>query len=222
MAPDVFGRPAQRMSLRLRQSPSSVSKRGGSGPAPLCSPDRNVAGMTQRLRPGADAPNRPTDKAETTLEGLYRRYAQGLIKALRLRFGEALGDVADEVVQEAYIRAAPYHAEGALRQPRAFLLRVATNLAHDHIRRHARRGSAAPIEEIDEKAEHAVLAEQEEAILLKQLVLSLPPPLRDIFVLSRFAGMTNQDIAERYGLSVKTIEWRMTKALAQISQGLRR
>jgi RNA polymerase sigma-70 factor (ECF subfamily) len=49
--------------------------------------------------------------------------------------------------------------------------------------------------------------------MLKQIVLSMPPLYRDIFVLSRFGGMSYPEIAAARGLSVKTVEWRMSKAL---------
>src|SRR5437899_202312 len=78
-------------------------------------------------------------------------------------------------------------------------------------------GATSPIEVVIESDEHAVAADQDEAVLLRQLVSALPPPLRDVFVLSRFAGMTNQDVAAACGLSVKTVEWRMTRALALIT-----
>jgi len=102
------------------------------------------------------------------------------------------------------------------------LLARRSELALIHLRRAARASNGgACIEEFTESDEHAVLAEQDEAVLLRQIVSALPPPLRDVFVLSRFAGMTNQDIATACGLSVKTVEWRMTKALALVTLRLR-
>jgi len=100
-------------------------------------------------------------------------------------------------------------------------MQVASNLARDQQRRLVRQGGAVSIEEWVEKVEHAASPEQDETLLLKQLILQLPENLRDVFVLSRFSGMTNQDIAVRCGVSVKTVEGRMTRALALIAEGLR-
>lgn len=157
-----------------------------------------------------------------SLEALYRRHAGWLQRILRRRFGAAVAADAEDLVQEAYVRLAPYQAAGVLRHPKALLLQVATNLARDQLRRVARGGAAlARIEDVTESDEHGAPADQDAALLLKQVVASLPAPLRDVFVLSRFAGMTNQDIAERCGLAVKTVEWRMSRALALIALQLR-
>lgn len=165
----------------------------------------------------------PASEAPASLETLYRRYARWLARALRRRFGAALADSADDLVQDAYVRLAPYEAAGVVRHPRALLLRVASNLARDQLRRAARAGgvAAATIEDVVETPQHAVAAEQDQTVLLGQLVMALPPSLREVFVLSRFAGLTNQDVAERLGLSVKTVEWRMTKALTLLGARLR-
>lgn len=111
-------------------------------------------------------------------------------------------------MQETYIRLAPY-AAADIRHPKALLLRIATNLLKDGKRRDAVQsayltGAVRP---------NATPDDQLEALQLKQILQSMPPLYRDVFVLNRFRGMTYGDIARLQGVSVKTIEWRMSKAL---------
>ena len=148
------------------------------------------------------------------LEGLYRRYAGWLTGMLRRRFGASLGDTVEDLVQETYLRVAPYEAAGRVRRPQALLLNVASNLARDELRRRAvrRGGAAAALAEPVFEA-HAD-PDQVEALFFKDLVLSMPQPYRDVFVLSRIAGLTYEEIAAHSGLSIKTVEWRMSRALA--------
>ncbi len=156
------------------------------------------------------------------LDALYRRYASWLVRTLDRRFGRSLGDGAEDLVHEAYIRFVPLGAADQIRHPRALLLRIAVNLAHDRLRQSNRaRAAEALIEATAEKADTWTLVDQDAALLLKQAVLSLPRPLRDVFMLSRFAGLPNQEIAQRLGIAVKTVEWRMTRALALLAERMR-
>lgn len=141
----------------------------------------------------------------TGLDELYRGYADWLRRRLRRHVGS---DQAADLVQETYIRLAPY-AAADIRHPKALLLRIATNLLKDGKRRDAVQsaylaGAVRP---------NATPDDQLEALQLKQILQSMPPLYRDVFVLSRFRGMTYGDIARLQGVSVKTIEWRMSKAL---------
>ena len=159
--------------------------------------------------------------AAASLEGLYRRHAAWLARSLRRRFRYLSGAGAEDLVQDTYLKIAPEARRTDLRHPRAFLLQVATHLAYDDLRRRSRQGSSAlAIETLEETTEHGVWAEQDETVLLRQLILGLPDPIRDVFILSRFAGLTNQEIADHLGLSVKAVEGRMTKALARLARAL--
>lgn len=140
-----------------------------------------------------------------SLELLYRRHFAWLLRQVRKRFGR---DLAEDLVQETYIRAAAYQGR-EVRNPRGLLLQIATRTAIDWERRRAVR---APIS-VSHEAEAVTVAEQVEALSLKQVILALPPHLKQVFLLSRVAGLTYEEIAAHCGISVKTVEWRMTKAI---------
>ncbi|MNF04842.1 putative RNA polymerase sigma factor FecI [compost metagenome] len=65
-------------------------------------------------------------------------------------------------------------------------------------------------------------SDQLETVFFRQMVLDLPQPLRDVFLLSRVGGLTNSQIADQLGISPKTVEWRMTRALARCAAQIRR
>lgn len=139
------------------------------------------------------------------LEDLYRDYADWLRRRLRRQVGT---DQAADLVHETYIRLAPYEPAD-IRHPKALLMRIATNLLRDGKRKEAVQsaytaGTLHPT---------STPGDQAEVVQLKEILQTMPPLYRDVFVLSRFRGMTYSDIAQVHGISVKTVEWRMSKAL---------
>ena len=135
------------------------------------------------------------------LNRLYRQYSVWLGRRLRPALGS---EAAADVVQETYIRAAPY-ALSDIRHPKAFLLKIAMNLLRDERRSRARR---EPAEHGPDMVNHEH-ASQIEEILLAQILHSMPALYRHVFVLNRFDGMTYPEIARTLDVSVKTVEWRM-------------
>jgi RNA polymerase sigma factor (sigma-70 family) len=145
------------------------------------------------------------------LEQLYRRYAPWLGAMLRKRFGHGFDAEADDVVQETYARLAP-HDTATIKRPQAYLMRVASNLALDHLRRRAVRGRHAKQEASLAPLESA--ATPADLLRIKEAILSMPQSYLDVFVLRRFHGLSYEEIATRSGLSIKTIEWRLARASA--------
>ena len=148
------------------------------------------------------------------LTELYRRYAEWLRVRLVARFG---AHTAEDLVQEAYLRIAPYQVRG-IRSPKSLLLRIASNLALDGIARDAVRQKhqydASPLADAFDSPH--------ETLLLKEIVRSIPEKDREVFLLSRFGGLTHAQIAARLGVAVKTVEWRMARALKHCDDHLRR
>lgn len=153
--------------------------------------------------------------AEAGFQDLYRKHSAWLTARLRRRFG----DETEDLTQEAWLRAAPYSRRGLIDHPKAFLLRIVDNLLIDRARRKGPRPVTAT-DRID--PEPAVeLSSQTDLLALKQIILGMPPRLRDVFVLSRFAHLEYQEISERLGIPVTTVQWRMRKALDYCAAQLR-
>ncbi|WP_313808045.1 RNA polymerase sigma factor [Sphingobium sp.] len=153
------------------------------------------------------------------VDRLYRNHAGWLLGRLQRRFAGS-GLEAEDLVQDTYIRVARYSEEEAERRPRALLLRIGLNLAFDQMRRNKTRPAPLAANDPDSPWDIADWGEQEYRIGLKQAVLSLPPNLRTVFLLSRFTPMTNAEVAKRLGVSVKTVEGRLSMALLLIEQWL--
>lgn len=147
-----------------------------------------------------------------SLDSLYRQYGRWLTARLRHRHGDA----AEDLVQETYLRIGPYQRAGAIRYPKALLLRIAENIAVDRARAAQRAQISAR-----EIARTTVAPLQHDDLVLKELIRSLPQPEREIFVMNRVLGLTYDEIATRMNVSVRSIEWRMSQALLHCAKHFR-
>lgn len=151
------------------------------------------------------------------LAARFRSLSPWLRGALARRYGLRPAD-AEDVVQESFIRLGRYSADDRSRHPRALLLRIAANLTRDAQRRlFARRAdrhvgldaiAVSPPVNLVQPGDQAFLID------LKAAILGLPEPLRETFLLARFTPLTHAEIADRLGISTKTVEWRISRAVA--------
>ena len=125
--------------------------------------------------------------------------------------------VAEEIVQDVLLelwrRRTTLAAEGS---PEAYLFRSTRNRALNHLRhvRVEQRGEPQIIGEIGpQRGADADLVEAEIDVALRCAVNDLPPRCREVFELSRVHGLRYAEIAETLGISIKTVEAQMGKAL---------
>ncbi|WP_054156687.1 RNA polymerase sigma factor [Rhizobium sp. AAP43] len=130
---------------------------------------------------------------------------------------------AEELTQDAYLRARRALDQGSPANIEAFLWQTARNLALDHIRRRKVRALHEPAD--FGAVEATVVADPQPSIedqtIQKDLVmafnralLKLPPRARSVWCLSRIDGLAYPDIARRLGVSPNTVFNDMKMAMA--------
>ncbi len=162
-----------------------------------------------------------------TLEELFSRHHSDLLAFLKKRLYNR--DDAEDVAQEVYFRLARQPNLDKITYPKAFLIRIATNLLIDMNRCRQNLQADVPLEP-EEMAEQygddvsgpEVSAEGEEFLTAMQQALSqLSPKCRAIFVMNRVHGVTFRQIAEDLNLSRSMVEKYMRQALLHL-QSVRR
>ena len=134
---------------------------------------------------------------------------------------------ANDLVQESFARLADAAAapDKVIEQPEAYLNRIATNLLRDRAKIALQRSLARHVPADEESlAGPDIVAALEARDLLNRIqnaLMRLGPKTRDIFLAHRVDGFSYSDIAKRTGLSVKGVEWHMTKAITHLDRVLR-
>lgn len=134
----------------------------------------------------------------------------------------ACREVARELAQETFLRMMLSDGKDAIRNPRAFLYRIATNLAVDHYRSEAGRPrEILPLEDCAEQAcprpgPEQVASARQTLARLAAVVEQLPPRCREVFLRHKFDGCRQADLAREYGISVNAIEKHLIRALVQL------
>ncbi len=130
-------------------------------------------------------------------------------------------EAAQEIVQEVFVSL--WLQRGSLSVHTSlygYLLGAVRNRIYDHIDKQTVRAhyqlqvtrSALPL--VNSTEEQISFQELEE--LLAKQVSTLPDTTQRIFILSRFDGFSNSEIAQQMQLSVKAVEYHLTKALKHL------
>ena len=152
---------------------------------------------------------------QAAFDAIFRAHYAPLVRVVEAMLHRR--DVAEEVVQEVMLelwrRRETLVVEESLR---AYLFRAARNRALNSLRHDAIAKRAEPVVAEDTVAPsgaHAQLVEEEIEVALRTAMNDLPDRCREVFELSRVHGLRYAEIATTLGISVKTVEAQMGKAL---------
>jgi RNA polymerase sigma-70 factor (ECF subfamily) len=148
--------------------------------------------------------------------GVFVRFQRSLLQYLRHLLTRR--EDAEDVAQETYLRLVRAAAlERSEVRVRAFMFKAATNLAYDRFRQRRSRGphddgelSALPD---DTPAAERLVALEQALRVVESTVLGLPARCRQVFLLRTSHELSYEDIAERLGVSKRTVEREMQTAL---------
>jgi RNA polymerase sigma-70 factor, ECF subfamily len=133
---------------------------------------------------------------EGEIEGSFRREAGRLTASLAAAFGPNNLELAEDVVQETFVRAMrQWSARGIPAIPGAWLGRVAKNLAIDALRRNRIYAPADALEHLTAPASEAALMDDELKMLFLCAHPSLPEESQIALVLKTLCGFGVGEIA---------------------------
>lgn len=187
------------------------------------------------VHPSAGEPSRPAVQDDHLFERLVDGDAQAFDLLLQRYWaplvtyaGRVVGgwDDAADVVQEAFIRLwerrDQWHPDGSVQ---ALLYRIVRRVALDEkkrveVRRRPDVREAVPRPTRTPTPAEQVMARELEAAV-DRAVAELSPRRREVFILARFQGLSNPEIAEVMGIATQTVANQLCSAVAELRSKLR-
>jgi RNA polymerase sigma-70 factor (ECF subfamily) len=138
-------------------------------------------------------------------ETALKRYLRRFIKSR---------EAADDLAQEAFLRAFAAESGHLIDTPKPFLFKVARNLALNELARQSSMaieplGDFEGLEVLEDSSQVAVddvVDSRERIRLLARAIAALPPQCAKVFILRKMQGLPQKEIAVRLNISVRTVE----------------
>ena len=140
----------------------------------------------------------------------------------RLRKMYIYGLEIDDVIQETYARIVSQPSLEAIKYPHQYAVQTATAIIIDHIRRSRviSISTAGDLDQLEISAPEASPEQQlefrEEIAAVAKSLAQLPERTRQVLIMRRVEGLSQQATADRLGISVKTVEKHMAQGVAAL------
>jgi RNA polymerase sigma-70 factor (ECF subfamily) len=166
-----------------------------------------------------------TELAKAALLTLLETDYAAFRDRLKRRFGSE--DLAEEVLQETWLKIKQLGPLNSVANPNAYVFRMALNIAADF-----RRGKNRPLTQgeveallasaIDVLDPSRIAEARAEMAALERALAALPERTRTIFVMAQVNGEPQDAIAAHMGLSPRTVRKELVRALRHCSKALER
>jgi RNA polymerase sigma-70 factor (ECF subfamily) len=136
----------------------------------------------------------------------------------------------NDILQEAFLKAFAAEMTTPVHDAKAFLFRVAKNLAITEMTRKSRRetdyledlGVSEVLEDERSGSVEAHIDGKRKLFVLSQALAHLPPECQRVFLMRKVEGLRVKQIATRLSVSVSTVEKRLARALLLCDRHLHR
>ncbi|MDE6301911.1 MAG: RNA polymerase sigma-70 factor [Muribaculaceae bacterium] len=126
-------------------------------------------------------------------------------------------EAAEDLVEDAFVKLWQMLCDGAtVENPKAYMYRAVRNGCISYLRGKRETVSIDTVPEADD--ESVDTSERDAAIW--RAIDALPKGCREVFLLSKRDGLSNDEIADELGISVKTVKNQMTKAFSRLRDAL--
>lgn len=155
------------------------------------------------------------------LEALFESYH---VKVFNFCYGY-LGskEETEELVQDVFVKLWTFRDQiKSELSINGLIFKIAKNLTLNKIRDTAKLRNETSIDHLDtgtNYTEEIILFNELEQELMK-VIETLPPKRKEVFMLSRFQGLSNKEISEQMNISINTVEGQMRKAIKYLHENL--
>jgi RNA polymerase sigma-70 factor (ECF subfamily) len=144
---------------------------------------------------------------------------------LTRRAGSA--DLADEALQDTFLRLSNATGIGPVRDLKAYLFRVALSIVSNRRVAERRRRTVSEVDGVfelpdDKPGPDRVIEARSEISALKRVIQDMPSRRRQIFMAAFVDEVPLKQIAERFGVSVRTVQVELKQTLVHCAMRLNR
>lgn len=148
------------------------------------------------------------------------------LKSFISRFIRRPQDI-DDIAQETFVRAFLAEKKGDIQHPKAYIYRVARNLAFETLTKKSNQLTSyiedscdQSLLQSDENVEDS-MATTEKFDRVKIAISELPPQCQRVFIMHKVYGFKYREISQQLGISVSTVEKHIMTGLKKCRQSVR-